>query len=35
MGRFEIDTDDNKVVSIKVVGVGGVWCTVIYRTLSL
>ena len=23
MGRFEIDTDDTKVVSIKVVGVGG------------
>ena len=23
MGRYEIDTDDNKVVSIKVIGVGG------------
>lgn len=23
MGRYEIDTDDTKVVSIKVVGVGG------------
>ena len=23
MGRYEIDVDDNKVVSIKVIGVGG------------
>ena len=23
MGRYEIDTDDSKVVSIKVIGVGG------------
>ena len=23
MGRYEIDTDDSKVVQIKVVGVGG------------
>ena len=39
MGRYEIDTDDSKVVQIKVVGVAEtqstVWYTVISKTLNL
>ena len=39
MGRYEIDTDDSKVVQIKVVGAVEtlltVWYTVIFRMLNL
>lgn len=34
MGRFEIDTDDTKVVSIKVVGVGGGGGNAVNRMVS-